>query len=173
MTIVPDTKDWTWVLAQPCPECGYDASTIAFSSIPDRLREIADSWEAVLRRPSVRERPSPDRWSELEYGCHVRDVFRRFITRLRVMLDEDGPTFANWDQDATAVEDRYGEQDPTAVSAELTAAANTLADAFGRVPGTALSRTGIRSDGAQFTVETLGRYLVHDPVHHLWDVRLG
>lgn len=20
--IVPDTKDWTWVLERPCPECG-------------------------------------------------------------------------------------------------------------------------------------------------------
>jgi hypothetical protein len=24
MTIVPDTKDWTWVLRRPCPECGFD-----------------------------------------------------------------------------------------------------------------------------------------------------
>ena len=31
-------------------------------------------------------------------------------------------------------------------------------------------RTGRRSDGARFTVTTLGQYLVHDPVHHLNDV---
>jgi hypothetical protein len=24
VTIVPDTKDWTWVLDRPCPECGLD-----------------------------------------------------------------------------------------------------------------------------------------------------
>ncbi len=24
-----------------------------------------------------------------------------------------------------------------------------------------------------FTVETFGRYLVHDPVHHVWDVEQG
>jgi hypothetical protein len=29
---------------------------------------------------------------------------------------------------------------------------------------------GFRSDGAQFTVESFGRYLLHDPIHHLWDV---
>ena len=23
MAIVPDTKDWTWVLRQPCLECGF------------------------------------------------------------------------------------------------------------------------------------------------------
>ena len=31
-------------------------------------------------------------------------------------------------------------------------------------------RTGPRSDGARFTVETFARYFVHDPVHHLYDV---
>jgi hypothetical protein len=71
----------------------------------------------------------------------------------------------------TAVEDRYGEQDPEQVSAELVASARLLADAFAAVPTVALRRTGLRSDGSRFTVETLGRYLLHDPVHHLHDVR--
>lgn len=25
-------------------------------------------------------------------------------------------------------------------------------------------------DGSAFTVESLTRYFIHDPVHHLWDV---
>jgi hypothetical protein len=29
----------------------------------------------------------------------------------------------------------------------------------------------LRSDGAQFTVESFARYLVHDPLHHEFDVR--
>ena len=28
MPIVPDDKDWTWVLERPCPECGFDASAL-------------------------------------------------------------------------------------------------------------------------------------------------
>ena len=28
MPIVPDDKDWTWVLERPCPECGFDAATV-------------------------------------------------------------------------------------------------------------------------------------------------
>ena len=86
------------------------------------------------------------------------------------MLAEDDPAFENWDQDATAVAQRYSEQDPTTVEAELVEAGLVLADAFGRVPAGAAGRTGRRSDGSRFTVETLGRYLLHDPVHHLWDV---
>jgi len=29
---------------------------------------------------------------------------------------------------------------------------------------------GRRSDGAVFTVASFARYMVHDPVHHLYDV---
>ncbi len=100
----------------------------------------------------------------------MRDVFRLFDMRLHRMLDEDDPTFANWDQDETAVAERYGEQDPTVVGRELVAAGDQIADSFAAVTAEQLGRTGTRSDGARFTVETFARYLIHDPVHHLWDV---
>ncbi len=31
-------------------------------------------------------------------------------------------------------------------------------------------RTGFRSDGATFTIDTFSRYFIHDVVHHLMDV---
>jgi len=169
-TIVPDTKNWTWVLERACPECGMDTSRFGFRDLPGLILANAAAWPAVLERADVRERPDPQTWSPLEYAAHVRDVFRIFDVRLRLVLDEDDPAFENWDQDATALEERYGEQDPKRVSAELVEAATVLAAAFERVPDEALTRTGRRSDGARFTTETLGRYFIHDPVHHLWDV---
>ena len=39
--ITPDTKDWTWVLDKPCPECGYDASTVAVADLAHRIRANA------------------------------------------------------------------------------------------------------------------------------------
>lgn len=125
---------------------------------------------AVAGAAGVAERPRPDKWSPLEYGCHVRDVFRLYDYRLRLMLTEDDPLYPNWDQDETAVADRYAEQDPATVATELTEAAAALADRFASVSGDQWLRKGRRSDGAAFTVETFGRYLVHDPVHHLHDV---
>jgi hypothetical protein len=170
--IVPDDKDWTWVLGRACPECGLDTRTVDPGSVADLLRENATSWRAVLAAPDavVRERPRPDVWSALEYGCHVRDVFRLYDERLRLMLTQDGPHYPNWDQDATAVQSRYAEQDPARVSAELLEAAGTLAGSFDQVHGQQWDRTGFRSDGAAFTVSTFARYLVHDPIHHLHDV---
>lgn len=170
MPIAPDTKDWTWVLQRPCPQCGFDASQVLFADIPSLVVANAQAWTGVLAAASVRKRPDSSTWSPLEYACHVRDVHRVFTERLALMLEQDGPRFADWDQDAAAVAGRYGEQEPQEVLAELLEAAGTAAGAFGAVPPHALGRPGLRSNGSQFTVETLARYYVHDPVHHLWDV---
>ena len=75
MAIVPDTKDWTWVLERACPECGLDTRQVQPTDIPALIRDNAAAWRALLN------------------GA------------------QPGP-FPNWDQDATAVAERYGEQDP-------------------------------------------------------------
>ncbi|MCU1475491.1 MAG: methyltransferase type 12 [Subtercola sp.] len=170
MVIVPDTKNWTWVLERACPECGFGSSATEAIDVPRLTRENAAAWPAVLKRADVAVRPDAETWSALEYGAHVRDVFRIFAGRLALMLAEDDPEFANWDQDATAVEERYNEQDPAVVSAQLVEAAESIASAFERVPDGQWGRTGRRSDGSGFTVDTLARYYIHDPVHHLFDV---
>ena len=89
------------------------------------------------------------------------------------MLDQDDPLFDNWDQDQTAIDDRYDEQDPGQVGLDLQAAGAVLADRFDSVPADSWTRTGRRSDGAAFTVDTFSRYLLHDPVHHVHDVNSG
>ena len=163
-----DTKDWTWVLERPCPECGFAAGALARTDIGATAREVADRFGVFLAADDVRTRPDPDTWSALEYGCHIRDVYRIMRFRLGLMLDEHEPTFPNWDQDATVVEERYNEQSPEVVSAELVADAAALADAFDTVAD--WSRPGRRSDGVSFTIETFAKYFIHDPIHHLWDV---
>jgi hypothetical protein len=100
-------------------------------------------------------------------------VFRLYDERLQLMLDEDGVRFANWDQDATAVEQRYGDQDPRTVASELADAAAALAARFDAVPADRWQHRGRRSDGAEFTVETFAVYFVHDPIHHVHDVEDG
>ena len=172
MAIVPDDKDWTWVLQRACPEWGFDASTLPPESIAPLLRANARAWQVVLGRPAaeLRHRPADDRWSPLEYACHVRDVCVLYRERLELMLCEDDPLYPNWDQDATAIEEGYREQEPATVAARLGEAAARLAGAFDAVRGAQWQRRGRRSDGAAFTVAGFGRYLIHDPAHHLYDV---
>lgn len=168
--ITPDTKDWTWVLERACPECGLDARTVGRDELGEAIRRNAAEWAPVLAQPTAAQRPRPDVWSPTEYACHVRDVHGLFGRRVRQMLDEDGARFANWDQDATAIEQRYDLQDPAEVGPALVAAAEQVAAIYDGVPDDAWGRQGVRSNGDLFTIESLGRYHLHDVVHHAWDV---
>ncbi|MFD6158017.1 DinB family protein [Nocardia sp. NPDC060256] len=175
MPIVPDVKNWTWVLERACADCGFDPAAVRYEDVPPLARDTASRFAEVLARPDARVRPDDSTWSPLEYGAHVRDVCRLFDTRLELMLrgttDGTVPRFANWDQDETAVTDRYGEQDPARVATDLTAAADSVARTFESVPLDQRDRQGERSDGATFTVDSFARYFIHDLVHHVHDVR--
>ncbi len=170
MTITPDTKDWTWVVEMQCPECGFDASAITGPDVPERLAAEFGLWRGVLLSDSARERPAPTQWSALEYGCHVRDVCVLYDRRLHLLLDEDDPLFQNWDQDETALDQEYGQQDPVKVLDEIESAGATLMTSLRSVTAEQWERPGRRSDGAVFTIDTFARYFLHDIVHHGWDV---
>ncbi|HYO39439.1 MAG TPA: DinB family protein [Nocardioidaceae bacterium] len=169
--IEPDTKDWTWVLDRPCPECGYDALSVRRIELAEQLRANAAAWEPVLGSDGARLRPSPEVWSPLEYACHVRDVHTVFAGRVRAMLDDDDPLFENWDQDEAAAKGGYSQQDPVTVAGELATAADEVADLYTSVPEDAWARPGRRSNGSAFTVDSIARYHLHDAEHHLADVR--
>ncbi|MDQ4500857.1 DinB family protein [Sinomonas sp. ASV322] len=171
MAITPDTKDWTWVLTERCPECGFEATGLTPRDVARRVDSTLPRWDAALRHAEVRKRPDEQTWSPLEYGCHVRDVFELFRHRLELMLAEDGARFANWDQDATALEKAYADSDPEAVRAELAERGASARDAFAAVPEESYGRRGLRSNGSEFTVVTLAQYFLHDVEHHLHDVR--
>ena len=169
--IVPDTKNWTWVLERRCPECGFKAASVDRAEFATLIRALGDDWTSLHGEGGIAAgRRRPNVWSPLEYACHVRDVFRKYNERVAVMCAEDDPLYANWDQDATAVEDHYDEQDPAVVVVELDAAASQLAERLDALREHEWSRPGRRSDGISFTIESLCRYMVHDPIHHLWDV---
>ncbi|MFE9323434.1 DinB family protein [Nocardia sp. NPDC052278] len=190
MPIVPDVKNWTWVLERSCPECGFDPESITYAAVPDLARDYAGRLSATLARSDAAIRPDDSTWSALEYAAHVRDVCRIFTYRTAVAarteavdprvpgFDAEGlesadgiPVFSNWDQDVTAIADQYGKQHPRQVAAELTDAAETVARAFASVPENALGNRARRSDGSVFTVESLAAYFLHDVIHHVHDVR--
>lgn len=167
----PDDKDWTWVLDRPCLECGFDAHACPAQAVPGLIRENVTAWTQMLANGAIRPgRPDAVTWSSLEYACHVRDVYERYRSRVALMLEEDDPLFPNWDQDASAVEDRYEAQDPARVIEELGSAGERLAVQLEQLADAEWERPGRRSDGASFTVATIARYMVHDPIHHVWDV---
>lgn len=170
MPITPDTKDWTWVLDRPCDECGFDSGDYSREDVSSNIRANLIEWKNQLTRDDVKVRPVATQWSPLEYTCHVRDVYRIFNERITLMRNEDNPTFANWDQDQTALDDNYAAQDPAAVSGELSVAAESLAQLLDGVHDEEWARRGARSNGSEFTIESISIYMMHDSIHHLWDV---
>lgn len=179
-----DDKDWTWVLETPCPACGFEAMAFGREELGAKLRANAAEWRAVLSRGArVATRPPLESdeggpvWSALEYGCHVRDVYKIFGERVTLMLKKGkkgkAAEFKNWNPNVTAEKENYGAQDPDRVAYELASEAGKTADIFDRVSDDEWQYTGLRSDGSSFTIESIGRYLLHDPVHHLHDVEQG
>ncbi len=103
----------------------------------------------------------------------MRDVFRLYDERLQMMLTLDDPEYPNWDQDRAAIDGDYQSADPSVVAGEIEDAGAAIAAHFDAVTEDQWSRSGRRSDGARFTVESFARYFVHDPIHHVNDVRQG
>jgi hypothetical protein len=170
MPIIPDEKDWTWVLSRPCPECGFDAASVTPATAATTIPALLPRWQQALKRAGVDVRPDDSTWSVLEYAAHVRDVFDVFTGRLELMLSEENPTFPNWDQDQAALDGGYASQDPDSLAADLVQNGEDAAAAFGAVPPEQWARCGLRNNGATFSVLTLSGYFMHDLIHHLHDV---
>lgn len=175
----PDHKNWAWVLERPCDQCSYDASLVDRNDLGARFRSNAAAWRGVLQRGEiVSRRPpvdddEPPVWSALEYGAHVRDVYELVDERLKRMLKKSNPTFKDWDQNRAAIKGKYNEQEPDKVAYKLALNAGKVADTYDRLSADEWSRTGERSDGQAFTVESFGIYILHDLEHHLCDAQAG
>ncbi|MDN5736336.1 MAG: DinB family protein [Brevibacterium aurantiacum] len=167
--IEPDTRDWADVLEAGCPECGFTGNEDV-TSVPDFATASAETWNEVLTRPNARERTQPDRWSDVEYAAHVRDILDLFRERTHLIITQESPTLPNFDGDAVAIESDYRNQDPAEVAVELRAAALAYAADLSQVSGDQWDRVGYRADGREFTVTSLTRYGLHELKHHLHDV---
>ena len=166
----PDDKDWTWTLRQACPDCGFDAAATPATAVPAIVDDVVARFGRRLGDPDAVSRPEPSVWSTTEYASHVRDVCEIFDVRLRAMLTEDNPLFANWDQDTTALEKQYWQQQPESAREALAAAGSAIVSTIRGVHGDQWARPGRRSNGSVFTVETLIQYFAHDLVHHAHDI---
>jgi hypothetical protein len=157
-----------------CDECRFDYYTLPRAEVPDGLRASgADHLERLTETPVafLREHPQPG-WSALEYACHVRDVLGSQRNRVDLAQREHEPIFVPMDRDELAVDERYNEQDPSVVAAELAAAAEALATQLEDLDEAGWARTGVYAypDRARRDVDWIARHSLHELHHHLADV---
>jgi hypothetical protein len=157
-----------------CRECGFTYA-IGRDEIVPWFRSDVAAFTAKLGQfddERIRVRPEPDTWSPLEYACHVRDVLRVQTERIALTQREIDPVFVPMGRDERVVEDRYNEQDPTRVTDELLAAAETLASLLESLDDEGWRRTGHYNypEPALRTVEWIAIHTNHELLHHRGDI---
>jgi len=75
-----------------CPVCGFTFTGRSIEDAITDLSALAEAWRELLRETGpLGLRPSPERWSALEYAGHVRDVLLSIRERcILAVIREDG-----------------------------------------------------------------------------------
>jgi hypothetical protein len=158
-----------------CGQCGFRWSAVSAGEIPDRLRFATGSFVGVIEEAGAEAnvRPSPERWSILEYGAHLRDVFISIRERIITASIEDEPTGAPVHRDERVSLGFYKLDTATSVAGELTAMSDLLIRTFDSLPCEYERRQFTYSPVTprKVTVLWAGAQAVHESEHHLSDVR--
>lgn len=162
-----------------CEECGFQWSSVSAANGADALRSLGRRYQAPLTRflagedadALVRQRPSDDTWSVLEYAVHVRDVLRVWNWGVKQAVNEDGFVFprADIDQDKTAVDAAYNAQDRLTTAAEIAESAERFATRAEKLSPEEWRHTAV-FDPDTVTVEWMVGKAAHEGHHHLLDI---
>jgi hypothetical protein len=143
------------------------------------LRSFGKRYRAPLTRflpgengdALLRERPSPDAWSALEYAAHARDAIRFNTYLTRRALTEDAPELPFPNPDKVVAEEHYNETlDAIAVADELAERAEKGAQLIESADAELWTRTATFGSAGTFTALWFARNAVHEGHHHLLDV---
>ena len=79
---------------EQCEVCGFAWDAVDPGAVADGVRAATSATADLLVEHGDRSllRAAPERWSPLEYGCHVRDVLYNVRDRIVLALVEDDPT---------------------------------------------------------------------------------
>jgi hypothetical protein len=160
-----------------CEECGFVYVSVARDEIADRLRSFGPKFDELLSGSSaaLHERPEPEVWSAVEYGCHVRDVLLAQRERLYLALAEDTPDFASIYPDKRVEFARYNSESASQLVEELNVMTRLIADAFSALQADQWSRSCIYHypTTAKRNLTWLGQHTIHEAEHHLIDIGKG
>lgn len=155
-----------------CEACGIDFAWVSVAdaiavigSLPGRAREAVSAAPAEVRRL----RPRDDRWSVIEYVCHLRDVYATYTVRLHRARTEHEPVLEPMLNDLRACRFRYNERDIDAVLDELSATSAGFCEEVARM--NQWDRLVTRLPGEHRTARWLVRQAMHEGQHHLDDIR--
>ncbi len=165
-----------WLTVRICDECSFDWDLATggvlrtLASFPGGYRTRLDRFRRAPDAGVIRQRPSPEVWSALEYAVHVRDVIDFYADRIERVLNEERPQMAGVDFSSMPERRGYLEEDPVIVVDAIAGSAVVVEERLRSLSADQWARVGIGMDGDERTVLVLARRLAHDGEHHLLDL---
>lgn len=158
-----------------CEGCGFVRSEVGVDDVAARVQAAVDAFVRVVTDAGARagERPTPTRWSVLEYGSHLRDVLVSLRERTLLAAIEDHPTGSPIHRDERVDLGFYRLDTPRDVCDELAAASRLYLRTYSALPDGFLDRRLLYSPVTpeEVSVAWLGTQAVHESEHHLGDAR--
>ncbi len=158
-----------------CEGCGFDFDAVERSLLEGRSQAAVAAIGELLQTASDRQierRPSPHRWSALEYAFHVRDVLLTLRERMVTGLIEDNPGFPSMHREERLERDLYRLDTASDIAAELAACRNMLFRLFAAIDDEQANRI-VQYGSPNPTPRSIGwmaRQAVHESEHHLADM---
>lgn len=158
-----------------CDTCGFVYDLGAPIDVGAQIIATAAEISGIVaaENPTVSQRPDPETWSILEYGCHVRDVLLAQRERVLLALRVDEPTVVPMGRDERVVADGYRDQLPADVARQIGDAALMFTGVLARLDEQSWQRTMIYSypSPAPRSLAWVAVHTLHEVVHHLGDVQ--
>lgn len=148
-------------------EGGFGSAGETIASASEQIAEVVRSHAEHLRL-----RSTPDRWSPLEYACHVRDVL--LVQRERVLkaLRGHGHEVLPMGRDERVVHDDYNAQQPANVALQVEQAALLFVDLLQRLSPSEwdLEVAYLFPEASSRSLRWVAVHTAHEVVHHLHDI---
>lgn len=163
------------MFGEKCDGCGFEWDSVglkdAVSGISDAVTEFVGVIEESGEMATVR--PSPDRWSIVEYAGHLRDVFISLRERLITASVVDHPTGTPIFRDERVNLGFYALDSVDDAADELGFAAGLLSKTIATLPAGFEDRTMVYSPAVDFvaTLRWVAAQANHEAFHHLGDIR--
>ncbi len=133
-----------------------------FRATPVVLRQLLHDVDAA----STADRPSEDGWSIVEVVAHLADADETVIERVGLMVGQERPRLASYDEAARAEERGYRQMPITGALARFATMRGSLIARLERLEPDAWARTGIHDDAGEISVEALVAHMAaHDSIH--------
>lgn len=157
-----------------CDICGFRWDDVT-GDVVGRLTRASESFVDVVTNAGalVSRRPSPERWSILEYAGHLRDVLISIRERIILAVVTDRPTGVAMHRDERVDRGLYRHDTVADVSEELTVVTRLFTKTVSSLREDDTRRALIYSSASphEVTVAWAIAQAIHEAEHHLGDIR--